>query len=231
VSDEDEDLASVRPSPVGSVVADNSVARLLTLSDGVFAIAMTLLALDVKVPDVGTHPTDAHLRQGLAHNSGSYWAFLVSFLVVASYWSRHRRLMQSVETTHPALIRDTLFLLLLIAVMPFPASLISNYGSVPFSLVIYGSVNVLASIALMVLSRDVRRLNVHEDATLDSTHSLASWMNLVIFVLVIPSGYVLAHHGPWALLLLAVPRFVERTAWVRQRLRRRQPTPQATPSA
>jgi uncharacterized membrane protein len=231
VSDEDEDLASVRPSPDGALVADNSVARLLTLSDGVFAIAMTLLALDIKVPDVVKHPTDAQLRQGLADNSGAYWAFLVSFLVVASYWGRHRRLMQSVETTHPALIRDTLFLLLLIAVMPFPASLISNYGSVPFTLVVYGGVNVLASIALMVLSRDVRRLNVHEDATLDSTHKVTSWMNLIIFVLVIPSGYVLGHHGPWALLLLAVPRFVERADRLRQRLRRRRAVPQATPSA
>ena len=197
------------------------MARLLTLSDGVFAIAMTLLALDLKVPsDLGQHPSDADLRRELAHNSGSYWAFLVSFLVVAGYWGRHRRLMRGVESTHPALIRDSLVLLLLVAIMPFPAALIGNYGSVPFTLVVYGSVNALASITLMVLSRDVRRLNVRAEATYDYSHDSTSWMNLVVFLLIIPSGYVLGHHGPWALLLLSVPRFPARVNWLRRRLRR-----------
>src|ERR1700722_16202704 len=50
---------------------DNSLGRLLTISDGVFAIAMTLLTLDLKVPDLGRHPSDAALRHTLFHNSAS----------------------------------------------------------------------------------------------------------------------------------------------------------------
>ena len=45
--------------------SDNSLGRLLALSDGVFAIAMTLLALDLRLPDLGAHPSDAQLRHAL----------------------------------------------------------------------------------------------------------------------------------------------------------------------
>ena len=224
VSTGDEELASLPPRPVGVGPADeprdNSIARLLTLSDGVFAIAMTLLALDLKVPDLDD-PTDAHLRTALGQNSASYWAFLVSFFVVASYWGRHRRLMRSVEATHPALIRDTMFLLFFVAIMPFPASLIGKYGSLPVSLAVYGGVNALASITLMALSRDVRRLHVREEAMQDYSHDPAMWMNLVIFLLCIPGGYLLGRHGPWILALLALPRAIGPSRWLRLRFRGR----------
>jgi TMEM175 potassium channel family protein len=225
VSTGDEDLASAPPRPVGSAPVDeprdNSIARLLTLSDGVFAIAMTLLALDLKVPAGLNHPSDRVLRHQLAMNSGNYWAFVVSFFVVASYWGRHRQLMRAVETTHPALIRDTMFLLFFVAIMPFPASLIGNFGSVPIALAVYGGVNASASIALMALSRDVHRLHLRDDAARDYSHDPTSWMNLVIFLLCIPGGYLLDRHGPWILLLLAVPRVIARARRLRHRLRLR----------
>jgi uncharacterized membrane protein len=58
--------------------AGNSIGRLLTLSDGIFAISMTLLALDLQVPDLGGHATDAALRHALAAKSDSYWSFLLT---------------------------------------------------------------------------------------------------------------------------------------------------------
>jgi uncharacterized membrane protein len=189
-------------------VADNSLSRLLTLSDGVFAIAMTLLALDLKVPDdLASHPSDAALRHALAMNSSSYWSFLVSFYVVANYWLRHRQLMRSVVAIHPDLIRDTLLLLFVVAAMPFPASLLGNYGSTPFSLVLYGATNVIALTILMVLSHDITRLHLGDPnaPTADYEHRWETWFNLGVFLLCIPAGYVLHGHGPYVLVLLALP--------------------------
>jgi uncharacterized membrane protein len=108
-TDEDEQLAVSGK--------DNSLGRLLTLSDGVFAIAMTLLALDLRVPDLHD-ATNASLQHALRHQVPNYLSFLISFYVVASYWRRHRRLMRSVDS---ALIDQTVLLLLLVAAMPFPA--------------------------------------------------------------------------------------------------------------
>jgi uncharacterized membrane protein len=101
---------------------DNSLGRLLALSDGVFAIAMTLLALDLRVPDLGSDPSDAMLRHALRDDIPSYLSYVISFYVVAGYWVGHRRLMRSVVTPHPVLARHTLALLLLVAALPFPSS-------------------------------------------------------------------------------------------------------------
>src|ERR1700722_5058222 len=143
---------------------DNSLGRLLTICDGVFAIAMTLLTLDLKVPDLGRHPSDAALRRALSHNTAAYLSFLVSFYVVANYWNRHRRLMRSVVKTHSSLIRHTIFLLLIVAAMPFLASLLGQYGGTPISLALYGAFNAAAVLTLLVLRRDIEHFHLHRPA-------------------------------------------------------------------
>jgi len=226
VSQEDEQSAGGHSSadqPAGS--ADNSLGRLLTLSDGIFAISMTLLALNLQVPNLGTHPSDASLRHALATNADSYWSFLLTFYVIAAYWRRHRLLMRSVVTTHPALIRDTLALLLVVAAMPFPASLLGRYGGEPIALALYGAANALATVILMVMSADVRRLDLSDrklSATDDYARRQWGWLSLVVFLLCIPAGYVLGGKGPYVLLLLAIPDVI---GWIRRLARRRQTVP------
>ncbi len=86
MSEEDEQPTSRRSDPnEPDRPADNSLGRLLTLSDGIFAISMTLLALDLQVPNLGNHPSDASLRHALAANDASYLSFLLTFYVVAGY--------------------------------------------------------------------------------------------------------------------------------------------------
>jgi uncharacterized membrane protein len=186
---------------------DNSLGRLLTISDGVFAIAMTLLTLDLKVPDLGRHPSDAALRHALSHNSASYLSFLVSFYVVANYWNRHRRLMRSVVTIRPRLIRHTIFLLLVVAAMPFLASLLGQYGGTPIALALYGAFNAVAVLTLLLLRRDIEHFHL-DHAAQPAEGAWPGWEplhNLVVFVLCIPAGYLLGRNGPWVLVLLAVP--------------------------
>jgi uncharacterized membrane protein len=203
---------------------DNSLGRLLTLSDGVFAIAMTLLTLDLKVPDLGAHPGDAALRHALAHNASAYLSFLVSFYVIASYWKRHRRLMRAVVASHARLVRDTIFLLLIVAAMPFLTSLLSQYGGTPISLALYGAFNAVAILTLMQIRRDVRHFDLmdhHADDTDDAATRWGSWRSLVVFLLCIPAGYVFGRNGPWVLAVLAVPMHVPLLAKLRQRLAQR----------
>lgn len=202
--------------------ADNSLGRLLTLSDGIFAIAMTLLALDLKVPDLTGHVTDAALRHALSSNSDAYWSFLLTFFVIATYWRRHRVLMRSVVKSHPALIRDTLFLLALVAVMPFPASLLGRYGGESISLALYGAVNALANASLILIAFDVRRLGLSERATSasnDFAHRWTTWFNLAVFLLCIPASIAFGKSGLFTLVLLATPELVVRMRWLARRRR------------
>jgi uncharacterized membrane protein len=225
VTEDDENTAgaasgvAATPAPAGE---DNSLGRLLTLADGIFAIAMTLLSLDLKIPDLGAHPTDAALRDALAANADSYLSYLLTFYVVAGYWVRHRRLMRSVVAIHPALIRDTMFLLLLVAAMPFPASLLGEHGSEPTSLAVYGAINALATLTLIVMSWDVRRQQLADHVLSgreDYAHNWRSWWTFTVFLICIPAGYAVGHRAPFVLLLLAIPDWI---AWAYRRLHRPQ---------
>jgi len=227
MSEDDETAnATVARAPATAPVEDNSLGRLLTLADGVFAIAMTLLALDLAVPtkdelqQLYGHATNHALQDYLGSHSANYLSYFLSFYLVANYWLRHRRMMRSVITVHPALIRDTLLLLLIVAAMPFPSALLGTYGSFPIALALYGATNIVATVLLMLLDHDIRRLDLAAGiaTTREYTHRWQTWHTLAVFALCIPAGYVLGHNGPWILVLLALPN---RAVLIRRLFRRR----------
>jgi uncharacterized membrane protein len=221
VSEDDETERTGISTTSDDAPEDNSLGRLLTLSDGIFAIAMTLLALDLSVPDVTGHVTNAKLTHALADHADSYWTFLLTFYVVWGYWVRHRRLMRSVIAVHANLIRDTFVLLVLVAAMPFPASLLGRYGGYPIALALYGAVNALATLTLIVMREDVRRLGLteaHETDDEEFGHRWRSWLTFGVFVLCIPAAYLFRSHGPFVLILLAIP---DRFMWLRNLVHRR----------
>jgi TMEM175 potassium channel family protein len=76
--------------------------RTLALSDGVFAIAMTLLVLSIGMPRPGEHE---HFGSALWHHNGELFSWLLSFAVLGAAWMRHRRLMSSVHDVDRTLTR------------------------------------------------------------------------------------------------------------------------------
>jgi uncharacterized membrane protein len=205
VAEDDEENRQPGASAISQKPEDNSLGRLLALSDGVFAIAMTLLALDLKVPSLNGHVTSQELIHALAKQADSYWTFILSFYIIAIYWGAHRRLMRSVTVFTPNLVRDTVFLLLIVAAMPFPTSVLAQYGSTPFALALYGAVNALARLALIALTLDVRRSDPASRKAETPADDLAwwtGWLNLGVYLLCIPAGYVLGSNGPFVFLLL-----------------------------
>lgn len=114
-------------------------ARVLALSDGVFAIVITLLVLGLQAPDLGQGQT---LGQALAQMRPSFVAFIISFVVVAIAWAGHRSLFGLIQHTDRALVWLNLLYLLPLSILPFGASLISRYDTDPVALSIYGMVLV-----------------------------------------------------------------------------------------
>ncbi|WP_329038847.1 TMEM175 family protein [Streptomyces sp. NBC_01725] len=181
---------------------ERGVGRLFTLCDGVFAIAMTLLALDLRLPDLGKNPGDAAIRQALVDLEPRYLSFLISFYAIASYWRRHRAEMRTVRVGRPALVRLTMFLLLTIAVLPFVSNVLGSYGNqAGIAVAVYAGVNVVAAGTLLVIRWVVDR---HEPpAEVAGEHGRYElWFDLAAFVLAVPSGYVLPGNGPQALIVL-----------------------------
>lgn len=110
-------------------------ARVLALSDGVFAIIITLLVLEIHVPELTQGQT---LGEALEEIRPSFFAFLISFVVVAISWAGHRDLFAHVRRTDSPLVWLNILYLLPLSIIPFGASLIARYETEPVALRLYG---------------------------------------------------------------------------------------------
>jgi uncharacterized membrane protein len=102
----------------------NENARLEAFTDGVLAIAITLLTLDLKVPP---HGPGRPLSEVLLHQWPAYLAYLVSFLVIGIIWVNHHAMFRLIERVDRKLLFLNLMLLLVVAAIPFPTALLAEY--------------------------------------------------------------------------------------------------------
>jgi uncharacterized membrane protein len=109
--------------------------RVLALSDGVFAIIITLLVLEIHVPDLARGQS---LRDALREIRPSLTAFLISFVVVAIAWAGHRDIFALIRRTDRTLVWLNILYLLPLCILPFGASLIAGFEREPVALRIYG---------------------------------------------------------------------------------------------
>jgi uncharacterized membrane protein len=104
------------------------VERIAFFSDAVFAIAITLLIIEIKVPEVhGEHLTNGAVAQALGHLIPKFIGFIVGFFVIGLYWVHHHLLFKYVEHYSPKLIWNNLLLLFSIVLMPFSSAFYSEY--------------------------------------------------------------------------------------------------------
>jgi uncharacterized membrane protein len=102
--------------------------RLILFSDAVFAIAITLLAIEIKVPEIEKHlVTEKSLLSGLGHLIPKFIGFFVSFAIIGIYWTVHHRMFGFVVGYTPKLLRMNLIFLLAVALMPFSTGFYSEY--------------------------------------------------------------------------------------------------------
>jgi uncharacterized membrane protein len=128
--------------------------RVEVFSDGVFAIAVTLLVLDI-----GVAPSDYdHLRHALANEWPAYLAYVTSFLTVASVWIAHHSLFSRLRFVDPVLLRLNLLLLMTAAFLPFPTSVLAqalHHGGTAerTAVVFYGAAALLIELLLRAAER------------------------------------------------------------------------------
>jgi len=132
----------------------NETARVEAFSDGVLAIVVTLLVLELKVPR-GLQ-TDEALRHALAEEWHAYLAFLTSFATVGIMWVNHHRLFTLIGRVDHWLLMLNLLLLLMICIVPFPTAVVSEYlgsDAARSATLVLGAVFVVTAIVFNVLWR------------------------------------------------------------------------------
>ena|SRR5437762_1754396 len=106
--------------------------RLILFSDAVFAIAITLLVIEIKIPEIPKETlTENRLLQALAHLIPSFLGFLISFLLIGQYWIIHHRMFGYVINFSERLIWLNILFLLAIALMPFSTRFYGEYALRP----------------------------------------------------------------------------------------------------
>src|SRR5258705_1793551 len=104
------------------------IERMILFSDAVFAIAITLMALELKVPVIEHDVTDNELLKALGHLIFKLGGFLISFFIIGLYWTVHHRMFSYVESYDNRLLWLNLFFLLSIVLMPFSSALYGEYS-------------------------------------------------------------------------------------------------------
>ena len=130
--------------------------RLLFLSDGVFAIAITLLVLELKVPHLEDGGAGGSLTAALLRQWPSYVALVTSFFTILVMWANHHRMFNVVRKVNARFLYSNGLLLLLVTVVPFPTAVLAEYFEKPGARVaaaVYGGTFVLISVAFNLLWR------------------------------------------------------------------------------
>jgi uncharacterized membrane protein len=98
--------------------------RVEAFSDGVFAIAITLLVLEIHVPEIARHES---LWAALGREWPSYFAYVVGFLIIGVMWLNHHTTFGCIATVNRPLLLLNLLLLMAIAAVPWPVELVARY--------------------------------------------------------------------------------------------------------
>ena len=183
------------------------VDRLAFFSDAVFAIAITLLVFNVHPPVIVGEVTEAALRHSLVLMLPAVIGFVLSFVVIGTYWRAHHRLFRWVRNYDNRLVSINLRLLLCVSFIPCPTAFYSLYPDEQTPLIFYCASLAVAGLASYHLWRYLRgRPELLDPATPPIEFLLASRRSLML-----PFTFVLAaaisFFNPWLArgVMIAVP--------------------------
>ncbi|MDR3695887.1 TMEM175 family protein [Mucilaginibacter sp.] len=114
-----------------------TISRLTSFSDGVFAIAVTLLVFNLKVPQIAEGDVHTLLSDRVLAMVPNFTTYIISFLLIAVYWTFHHRMLNLVTKIDSLFLWMNIGYLLLVSFIPFPAALYGSYPHELFSFIFY----------------------------------------------------------------------------------------------
>lgn len=201
-------LLTLKPAPNAAAM---KTTRLEAFSDGVIAIIITIMVLDLKVPHgYGTFTELLHLWP-------VFLSYVLSFIYVGIYWCNHHHLMQTVQRVNGGILWANLHWMFWLSLMPFTTAWMGENEFSQQSLTLYGANLLMSALAWMVLARTLIREPANQQVLARAIGR--DWKGKVS-----PVGYLagmaLAFVNPWlsgalyvmvALLWLVPDRRIERT--------------------
>jgi uncharacterized membrane protein len=123
-----------------------SKERTISFSDGVFAVAITLLVLKVEIPDLPSE-SGSQLRHALDETLPALLSYFIGFYVIGKFWLGHHSLFGKLTGIDGRLLNVNLLYLSLIALLPFPTGVLGEHGQIPGAVAIFAGAVALAGLA------------------------------------------------------------------------------------
>ncbi|RTL64098.1 MAG: DUF1211 domain-containing protein [Pseudonocardiaceae bacterium] len=184
---EQSDAETERRATIAAEIARGAAERLSFFSDAVVAIAITLLAIELPVPQ---GDTDAAFLHSLGEESFAYITFLISFIAIANHWAAHHRVFRYVGRADRGLVLLNLVWLLLIVLTPFITEVVREGDDLTW--IRFGLYSLTQALLLFVLAVMVSRMSTRGLFVEGTPESLSrrGWISMALtgagFLLSIP---------------------------------------------
>lgn len=143
--------------------AGQKISRIEALSDGVFAIAMTLLVLDIKVPG-GEFQTETELITAFLALLPKFLAYLLGFMTLGIFWVGHSMQYKFINKTDRHLTWMSIFFLMFISLLPFSTAFLSEHIHFRFAVGLYWLNIFLAGVTLLIHWNYACKNNLHDES-------------------------------------------------------------------
>ncbi len=189
--------------------------RIVNLSDGVFAIAITLLVLDIRVPDIPEGMVAAELPAALLSLWPKYFGYVLSFVVISTLWVIHHSIFRPIRTYDRGLLYLNLLFLMFVAFVPFPTSLLGEYGNHQLPVTIYAGTLAVGRLLLTAIhwysTRNDRLVDKAQDTREVRFFLIRGLAMPVIFLLSIAISFISVSAAIWSwVVMIAVDAVVLR---------------------
>jgi uncharacterized membrane protein len=193
-------LPSFQPVPIFRRATDEEdlpdIDRLLALTDGVVAIALTLLVLQLQIPMTRMLESNSHSASDLWHalnvDGAELTSYLVSFLVIAQFWLVHHRILRRMRGHSEGLAWRNFAFLLTLTLMPFTSDLLGRYGQNPVSITLFGLNLVAISLTTQWIYVYAIRKNLLVEERRSAYEEKTGRVRSVLTVVVVSLALVLA---------------------------------------
>ena len=183
--------------------------RTVAISDGVFAIALTLLVLNIGTPLLGPGH-EGVLGQRLLDHGSEYFSYALGFAVIALLWVRHHSFYRGIERIDTRLTVLNLTYLGLIAFLPYPTRILGLYGNQPAAVVLYATTVTMVAVAARLQIAHSMRAGLLSDAGRRQVRSREHWAIVpMVFLLSIPIAFVSTRAATLFWILIFVLRRVQ----------------------
>lgn len=182
-----------------------NTTRIETFSDGVFAIAITILVLAIAVPELSSFQIQhGEMLKSLISLWPKFLSFFISFIIIGIFWIGHTIIFRFIKRADRVLLWLNTLLLLFICFIPFPAALIGQYGAEKYSLILYGLTIICVGIVFSVLwvyaSRNFRLIDKTMDKRLVKKASIIIAAAPIVYVIAI----LIAFYNPVITLIIYI---------------------------